>query len=170
MRHSTRQLTLSSLFIALGILIPIIFHAVGLGSVFLPMLFPVAISAFFLSPPYAIAAGAVTPLLSALFTGMPTFSPPIAHAMAFECAALAGVCGWLYQKKVLSPFLSLAAGIVASRAVLLFWVLLLVPLLGLPTKVFSLVYVGKGLPGVILIMILVPLLVTHLKGKRVHTK
>lgn len=45
--RATRNIVLSALFIALGIIIPILFHAVGMGSVFLPMHIPVILAGFF---------------------------------------------------------------------------------------------------------------------------
>ena len=163
MRFPTRYLSLSALFIALGILFPIIFHAVNLGSVFLPMFLPIIASAYFLPLSYAIIVGAITPLISSAVTGMPPLSPPIAQIMVFECVTLVGIAGYLYGKKKMSVLLSLAFGFLASRFVLLFWVQILVPLLGLPSKIFTIAYVAKGIPGVILILIVIPFFVYRIK-------
>ena len=172
MKRSTRNITLSSLFVALGILIPILFHAVGLGSVFLPMFLPIAASAFFLPLSYTIMVGAITPLISALATGMPPLSPPIAQIMVFECATLAGITGYLYLKKKISVLFSLAVGFIVSRFILLLWVQILVPLLGLPSKIFTIAYVAKGIPGIIMILLVVPFFVYRIKHstnlKKVH--
>jgi type III secretory pathway component EscT len=43
---STKDLTLSGLFITMGLLLPIVFHGVGIGAVFLAMFWPVAASGF----------------------------------------------------------------------------------------------------------------------------
>jgi hypothetical protein len=161
MHMRTRKLTLSAMFVALGILLPIVFHALGLGSIFLPMFWPIAAGAFFLSFPHALAIGAVTPILSSLLTGMPPISPPILYIMIFELAFLAGVISLLHQRSHWGLFWILLIGLLVSRLVLLAGVLVLAPLLGLPPKVFSLLSVIKGLPGIGLMLVLIPLLVNR---------
>lgn len=160
-----KNMTLAALFIALGVLLPIVFHAVGLGSIFLPMLLPVAVSAYFLPVSVAACVGAITPLVSALLTGMPPLSPPIAQVMVFECAALAICAAWLHRNKRLPVIISLLSGLLVSRIVLLLLSFLLMPLLGLPAQVFSWFFVIKGTPGIIMIMVLVPLVVRYLQPK-----
>lgn len=44
----TKNLVMSALFVALGILIPMIFHSMGLGKAFLPMHIPVLLAGFIL--------------------------------------------------------------------------------------------------------------------------
>jgi hypothetical protein len=166
MRLPTRDLTLSAVLVALGVLIPIVFHGVGLGSVFLPMFLPIAVAPFYLSLHYAIAVGAITPVISSMFTGMPPVSPPIAQVMIFEGAVLAGLTGWLYHHRQLSAVFSLLLGLLASRLVLFLWTLVLMPLLGLRGEVFSLAWVAKGTPGVVLILLVVPILVFRFNPRK----
>lgn len=165
MKTHTKNLVIASLFVALGLLIPILFHAVGLGSIFLPMFLPMAIAAFLLDWKYAIAVGALTPIISALLTGMPPISPPIAQLMVFEGIALVGITAWGFRCWRGGTLLPLAAGMLASRAVLLFSVALLAPIIGLPPKMSAIVVVLKGAPGVILILIVTPLLVNRLRNE-----
>lgn len=47
----TKKIVLSGLFIALGIIVPTIFHSVNLaGAIFLPMHIPVILGGFLLGP------------------------------------------------------------------------------------------------------------------------
>jgi hypothetical protein len=164
MRTGTQNLTLSALFIALGILFPVLFHGIGLGPFVLPMFWPLAVAAFYLPLSHALAAGALTPILSSMLTGMPPVSPPILHVLFFELLVFTGVIAWLYRRRGWRPLQALLAGLVASRLVLLAAVYALAPLFGLPPAVFSLAFVLKGIPGVLLILLVVPLLVSRLKG------
>ena len=70
-----RNIILGGLFVALGIVIPIAFHAIGAGPVFLPMHIPVLLAGFTIGPTIGCLVGAVTPILSSLLTGMPPLMP-----------------------------------------------------------------------------------------------
>ena len=167
MRLPTQKLTLSGLFVALGLLVPMLFHAVGLGSIFLPMFWPVAASAFFLSFPYALAVGVLTPVFSSLLTGMPPISPPIVYIMLLELGFLAGITSLLHERTKWGLVWILLIGLAISRLVLFMCTALFAPLLGLPEKVFSIVMVAKGMPGVALILIFIPLLVNRAKHEAI---
>ena len=54
------QIATAGLFIAFGIVLPMMFHAIGLGSTFLPMHIPVLLSGFLLDAPIAAAVGCPT--------------------------------------------------------------------------------------------------------------
>ena len=59
--------------LAVGILLPMAFHAIpGGGNIFAPMHLPVFITGFLCGPMYGAVVGLVCPLMSCLFTGMPT--------------------------------------------------------------------------------------------------
>jgi hypothetical protein len=63
---------------AFGFTLPIVFHMVGLGSKFLPMLLPILLDGFLSLLPWAVLTGALVPVAGGLLTGMPPFYPPIA--------------------------------------------------------------------------------------------
>lgn len=163
MTRTTKNSTLGAMFMALGILLPIVFHAVGMGSIFLPMFWPVAMSAFYLPFAYAVAVGLLTPVLSTLLTGMPPISPPILYLMIFELGFLAGITNIAYRHTRWGIFWSLLLGLSVSRTVLFLAVIPLASLLGLPPKLASIAIVVKGIPGVIIILLVIPLLVNRLK-------
>lgn len=169
MLKRTRQLTLSAMFVALAVLFPIFFHSIGLGSIFLPMLWPIAAAAFFLPMPLVLTVSFLSPLISSLLTGMPPISPPILHVMALESAALAATIQWLSQKRGWGIVVSLLAGLLCSRVVLFLIVLIAAPLLGLPPKIFSIAMVVKGIPGVIAMLILLPVIIGRIKNEHLFS-
>ena len=60
----TRDLTYAALLIALGLLMPQVFHMIGgqqAGGMFLPMHIPVLMAGLLLGPAYGTAVGVVTP-------------------------------------------------------------------------------------------------------------
>lgn len=158
-----RDLTRGALFVALGILLPIAFHAVGLGKVFLPMHIPVLLAGFFCGPSVGLLVGMITPLLSGLLTGMPPFVPPVAQAMVFELGVYGLFTGWLYGRWRLGVYPSLLVAMVAGRLVYGFLGYLILPLFGLkriPLLAPLTLAFGESLPGVVLQLVLVPLVVS----------
>ena len=152
----TQKLTLSAVFLSLGVLLPMLFHAIGLGSIFLPMFWPVAATGYFLPLSLAVFVGALTPVLSFLLTGMPPVAPPILQVMIPELIVLAAVVRLLYRKAGLAIWPSLFLGLLVSRAVLFLTAGLIGRTLGLPPKWASTAMLLKSLPGVVAILILVP--------------
>jgi hypothetical protein len=151
-----RDLTLGALFLALAVLFPILFHAAGLGSVFLPMYWPVAAAGFFLPLWPAVSVGMLAPLLSFLLTGMPPVSPPILHIMAAELFCLAGCTSLLHRRTRLGLFWIVLIALASSRAVQFLAARILAPFFGLPADWISIASVLSGLPGAAAILVLVP--------------
>ena len=60
----TKQLVLTALFIAIGVVLPQAFHMVpNAGSVILPMHIPVLISGYAVGPLFGLLCGILTPVL-----------------------------------------------------------------------------------------------------------
>ena len=98
MKTSTRKLTLSALFLALGLVLPLITGQIPqIGKMLLPMHIPVLLCGMVCGWPYGLAVGAVMPLLRGLLFGMPVLYPT-GISMAFELAAYGAVIGLLYAK------------------------------------------------------------------------
>ena len=76
MKINTKQITLTSLFIALCVIVPFLFHLVGLGAIFLPMFLPILLAGFLIEFRFALLVGLLGPLTSSLTTGMPPFFRP----------------------------------------------------------------------------------------------
>ena len=167
MRATTRDITLVGLFIASAIIVPIFFHALGLGPIFLPMFLPILIAGFLLDPFPAMAVGFLSPWISSFITSMPPLVPT-APLMCMEGLALAGVSSCLYRRHKRSLWASLVAAVLAERLVLTAAVFLVTPLFNLPPEMLSVAALTVSLPGIFLQLILVPIIVIAIE--RIHTK
>lgn len=154
-----RELSLAGLLGALGLLLPLGFHALGWGGkIFLPMHLPIVVAGFLVSPTTAISLGLAVPLLSSVLTGMPPLAPPVAPLMALELAAKAGAASLLYRSLRLPMWVALPAAIVIDWAVLA----LAAGLAGrfFAIKASAIQYLGAvillGLPGTVLQFLAVP--------------
>jgi riboflavin transporter FmnP len=159
MNNKTRELTLAGMFLALGIIIPIIFHFANIGGViFLPMHIPVLLAAFYINPFYAMIVGILAPLLSSIFTGMPPIYP-IAIIMCFELGIYGLVTSVVYKKYNL--IVSLVTGMVSGRLVAGFAVFILQSSFGL--RMNPMLYlkgaVITGIPGIIIQLLIIPIIV-----------
>ena len=158
------------MFIALGILTPIVFHAIGLGKIFLPMFWPVAASIFFLPVPFAVLVGVLTPVLSFLLMGMPPVSPPILYRMMIELLFLTLCTGLLYRNAKMGVVFSLLIGLLGSRVVTFLLTLLLRPFYGFDlqkaVKAAS-VEIGFSMAGIGTILVLIPFLINRIKHESV---
>jgi len=156
--NSVREMVLAGLFIAMGVVLPAMFHFVGLGSTFLPMHIPVLIAAFILGLPYAVAVGMITPFLSSLITGMPPIFPVMPY-MVFELGAYAAMVNFLSSKMKLNIFVSLIGSMIAGRLVagVSVWVLVMFFGAKFPSPfIFIISAVTTGLPGIIIQLVLIP--------------
>ncbi|UCC69892.1 MAG: ECF transporter S component [Armatimonadota bacterium] len=153
---------------ALGLLLPIGFHALGWGGkVFLPMHLPVVVAGFLVSPATAVSLGVVVPLLSSVLTGMPPLAPPVAALMALELATKAGLASVLYRSLRLPMSVVLLAAIVADWAVLGVAVWWGAGAFGIESGVFTYIagVIALGLPGTILQLVAVPVTVTAIQRR-----
>lgn len=160
-RTKTTNIVISGLLIAIGVIIPSIFHSVGIaGNIFLPMHVPVLLGGFLLSPIYAFLVGILTPLLNSLLTGMPPLFP-MAIIMVFELGIYGLVASYLYRKLkvpvIISLILSMIVGRLVSGAVvyilaLSFSTVKMDPLLFVKGGIIT------GLPGIIIQIVLIPIL------------
>lgn len=162
-KYSGYDLLLGGLFMALALVFPIIFHALGLGGAFLPMFFPIIAAGFLIALPPAIVVGVMSPLVSAFLTGMPPFFPPVVFIMMAEGLALTAVPALLYRRLKVNAWISAIVAMIVDRLVLLAAILLLARLLELPEGVLTLVSLLKGLPGTILLPLVIPPLVKKME-------
>ena len=87
---------LTAMFIAIGVTLPLALHAVpNAGRVFLPMHIPILLCGIIVGFPYGLICGAVTPLLSSFFTGMPPTA--MLPSMLCELAAYGAVSSLLMR-------------------------------------------------------------------------
>jgi len=152
-----RDLVLGGLFGALGITVPMLFHAVGVGKVFMPMYLPILAVGLLVSWEVGLIVGCATPLLSAVLTGMPPLAPPIAVLMACELAVLA-VTASLIRARGGGVWSAVVGAIVASHLVGVIALCTLGRLLGLDQGIwqYTVVSLLMSWPGVMLQLTVVP--------------
>lgn len=155
-----RHLVINAMIMAVGLTLPMAFHAVGLGSKFTPMLLPLLLNGFLSPLVWAVAVGGLTPLVSAFATGMPPLYPPVALIMSVECMVLAGTARILFCATRGRLWPSLVAAIVCGRAVSLTLSWFAASYLDLPQRLSVAASLIQGLPGIALQLSVVPLIVT----------
>ncbi len=153
------QIITAAIIAACGVMLPILFHLVGLGSVFLPMFIPLAIGSFFLSPRYAFFTGALVPLASSLLTGMPPLYPPIGFAMMAELAVFCFIISIIKHHTALHSLVIIIIAACADRLLLYLIMAVIMPAFGIRASVFTLFDLIKSTPGIILILAITPLAV-----------
>lgn len=121
MKTSTRKLTLSALFLALGLVLPLITGQIPqIGKMLLPMHIPVLLCGMVCGAPYGAVCGLLGPMLSSVLTGMPTAA--LMPAMMVECAAYGLTTGLMLclvrtGKTYADLYLSLVAAMLIGRLV-----------------------------------------------------
>lgn len=164
----TKRLVLSAMFLALGILLPLLVgHLFPMGWILLPMHVPVLLCGFICGGPWGLLVGVVTPLLSSVITGMPGLYPS-AVAMAFELAAyglLAGLFYKLFPRNIGFIFVSLILAMIGGRIV---WSLVSLVLYGIAGTAFTWGDIFGGavvmvFPGIIIQLVLIPAIMIALQ-------
>ncbi len=119
-RSQLKKLTGSAILIALGLVLPLCFHAIpNGGSIFSPIHIPVLVGGFLFGPAYGTAIGILAPLLNSLATGMPPLYP-VLPGMMVECAVYGLASGLFFRliktrKFGLDLYLSLIVAMVLGR-------------------------------------------------------
>jgi riboflavin transporter FmnP len=179
MKTTTKNLTLSAMFLALALVLPFLTGQIPeIGSMLLPMHIPVLLCGFLCGWPWGLAVGFIAPLLRSLLFGMPPMQS-VALPMAFELAAYGAFTGLLYG------WLNRALSGKTKHLVILYATLIIAMLLGrivwgvakyavvslLTTNVFTLPLFFAGAfvtawPGILLQFIIIPPIVLALKRLR----
>ncbi len=170
MKITTKKLVLMAIFVALGIILPIVFHIFGssIAQILSPMHIPVFIAGALMGPIAGLIVGMMTPVLSSLFTGMPPVIPML-PIMFVELAIYGYLMGYLYKVKNVNIYLSLIITMLLGRISTGIVVYILVhgfnigrlpknPLIFVQGTIIS------GMPGIILHLALVPLLIKYLRN------
>ena len=162
------HLTYAAACLALCMVLPFLTGQIPeIGSALCPMHIPVLLAGFLCGPWWAMAVGAVAPLLRFALFGMPPLFPTGA-AMCFELAAYGLVSGILYRKlpkKAVNVYVSLVLAMLAGRIA---WGIVMVILMGLSGSAFTWAAFVAGafvnaVPGIIVHIILIPIIVLALR-------
>ncbi|MDO4838829.1 MAG: ECF transporter S component [Clostridia bacterium] len=182
MHKQIKNVTLSAMFVAVGLVLPMITGNIPrIGNMLLPMHIPVFLCGLICGWQYGLAVGAMLPLMRSFLFGMPPLYP-VAIAMTFELATYGFVAGFLYNRSkwqcVIALYRSMLLAMLAGRIV---WGAAEVVLLGLSGSAFTWQAFMAGavlnaIPGIIIQLTLIPALMVALnktglvKFKRVRTE
>lgn len=162
MNNNMQKLTLSAMFMAIGMVLPFLTGQIPkIGGLLLPMHIPVLLCGLICGWKYGAATGFILPLFRSLILGAPAFFPKAA-AMAFELAAYGAVSGILYERSkrqcIASLYFSLICAMLSGRLV---WGAAQIMLLGISGSSFTWEMFTAGaffnaIPGIIVQLILIP--------------
>lgn len=157
-----KNLTLSAMFLAIGLILPFLTGQIPqFGNMLLPMHIPVFLCGLICGWKYGASVGFILPLLRYVIFGMPPIFP-IGIAMAFELLTYGLVAGLLYGLSrwqcVVALYRSMIVAMLAGRVV---WGVVQLLLLGIGTEGFTWQMFMAGaflnaIPGIILQLVLIP--------------
>ena len=94
MKHNTKKLVLSGLFLAIGLVLPFLTGQIPeIGNMISPMHFPVLLCGFICGAPYGALVGLILPPVRFLLFQMPPLYP-VGLAMAFEMQPTVWSAAW----------------------------------------------------------------------------
>lgn len=174
------NITLSGLFIALGLLLPFLTGQIPeIGSMLCPMHIPVLICGFVCGWKYGTIVGFITPLLRNVIFSMPPLYPT-ALSMAFELATYGFIAGFLYElfsnnnkNGIIYIFITLIVSMILGRLVwgCIRYILAIID--GSYSFTISIFLSGAFItawPGIILQLILIPTLIITLEKTNILKK
>ena len=161
-RASLKDLVLSALFLAVGLVLPFFTGQIpAVGKMLLPMHIPVLLCGLICGWQWGLAVGFITPLLRSALFAVPVMYPS-AIGLAFELAAYGAVAGWLYAHSkyqcVKALYKCLIPAMIAGRVL---WGGVMLVLMGLGGSAFTWeLFIGgavlNALPGIALQLIVIP--------------
>lgn len=116
-----KKMVLTSLFIALGVILPIFVHTIPDGGKYLlPMHIPIFLAGMICGPFCGAVCAFVTPMLSLLFTGMPVIAK--LPSLTFEFIVYAVAAGMIlnrsmYKRKIKSIYIALIGAMICGRLI-----------------------------------------------------
>lgn len=174
MKNKTRNLVITALMIAAGVILPMAFHGVpNAGKVFLPMHIPVLLCGMVTGPVFGLAAGIITPIVSSFATGMPPAA--MLPQMICELAVYGLMTGLLSQKvrtgkAVADIYISLIGAMVTGRVVYGVLNTLIFMAGKYSFEIWLSAALITALPGIIIQLIAVPILTAALEKAKLIDK
>ncbi len=167
----TRRLTSAALLVALGVLLPQLFHAIpNFGTVFSPMHLPVLACGLICGWKYGLLCGLLTPALSSALTAMPPAM--ILPGMVCELAVYGLVGGLLFAriktgKRLADIYLALIPAMLLGRLFAGLMNGLFFRAGDFTLQMFLTGYFVTSLPGILLHLVLIPILMLALEKAKV---
>ena len=172
MKETTKKITLSAMFITIGLVLPLLTGQIPqIGNMLLPMHIPVFLCGLICGWQYGAAVGFILPLMRSVIFGMPVMFP-MAVSMALELMTYGLVAGLLYgisrHQCIFALYRSMIAAMLSGRAV---WGISQVIFLnlrgtGFTWKAFLSGAFFNAIPGIIIQLMLIPaiMLALHKTG------
>ncbi|MCI8770298.1 MAG: ECF transporter S component [Lachnospiraceae bacterium] len=167
-RKNIYKLTLSAMFLAIGIILPFLTGQIQqIGNMLLPMHIPVLLCGLVCGWRYGLFIGFVLPFLRYAMFGMPVLFPT-GLAMAFELATYGMAIGLFYSHSrwhcIVSLYRSMVAAMLSGRVV---WAVVQMLLLGIGEngftwKMFLAGAFFNAIPGIILQLVVIPAIMVAL--------
>jgi len=169
MPSRARYIAHTALYLALAVLLPVGFHAFGIGGrIFLPMHIPPLLAGFIVGPGCGLIVGLLAPGLSHALTGMPPTYAVL--PMTLELALYGLVAGIAYQRLKLNIYLALLVALIVGRLMFALGLFLLGMFMDLPYTAAVFLSGGRamveGLPGIVIQIVLIPVIVAAVSRKR----
>ena len=165
--NKTKQLVLTALFVALGVVLPQAFHAIpNAGSIFLPMHIPVLIAGFATGPVYGLICGILTPVLSHLIFSMPP--APVLPGMLCELAMYGLMTGLLnkfvkIENNLVKNYIVLIGAMLCGRITYGILNALIFKAGSYSMQAWISAALITAIPGIIIQLVLIPILVDRLQ-------
>ena len=165
--NKTKQLVLTALFVALGVVLPQAFHAIpNAGSIFLPMHIPVLIAGFATGPVYGLICGILTPVLSHLISSMPP--APVLPGMLCELAMYGLMTGLLnkvvkIENNLVKNYVVLIGAMLCGRITYGILNALIFRAGNYSMQAWISAALVTAIPGIIIQLVLIPILVDRLQ-------
>ena len=169
-----KRTSLTAMFIAFCVILPMAFHAVGLGSTFAPMHIPVLMCGLISGGAYGLICGMVGPLLSSVITGMP--GAAMLPSMVPELMAYGLVAGLLMKrvrtgKLYADLYISLGAAMLIGRVVAgIAKMLLFMGGEGYSLGLWISAHFVTAAPGIICHLVVIPILISTLMRAKLIPK
>ena len=164
---SIKRLTIASMFLALGILFPQIFHAIpNAGSILLPMHIPVILCGFICGPLYGLLVGLITPIISNLLFAMP--ATIMLGQMIVELGTYGFMCGILYKvinikNNLIKNYIVLILSMIIGRLVYGTCNALIFKAGNYTFDMWIKVALIVAIPGILIQLFIIPILVIKIK-------
>ena len=164
MKGQVKNLVYAGACLAIGIVLPSLFHIVGWsGPILLPMHIPVLLCGLICGWYFGGLCGLMVPLLCSILTGMPPLFP-FGVAMMLELCTYGILCGLLYKKFKINIYVSLIGAMLGGRIVNGIANTILLGFSGQDYgfKAFISGAFVTALPGIIIQIVLIPVIIIAL--------
>ena len=151
-------------------LLPMLFHPLGLGTHLMPMFAPLILAGLTLHPRTSLTLAAAIPLLSGLFTGMPPLFPPMAAMMSVEGLLMISWLSVGFRRLDWNIYFCLAVAFVLQRVGRVLFILVVGNWFELPAGWLAAGALVWGLPGAALQMGLIPWVWKEMERKRIGSE